>query len=81
MTPPHTEKPPDGNEPFTPEERALLRSLIQKAPVIEHIVQEEEHATWLRGRIKVFWPWIAAAVTAVVAAVDWVQKHIKWTGS
>ena len=81
MTPPHTDKPPDGDEPFTPEERAMLRALLQKAPAIEHIVQEEAHATWLRGRIKVVYPWVIALAAAVVAVIDWVQKHLKWAGS
>ena len=81
MNPPHKDRPPDGDEPpFTPEERALLRSLIEQAPQIQHIVQEEAHASWLRGRIKVIWPWIVAAVAAAVAVIDWVQKHIRWTG-
>lgn len=81
MTPPHLDKPPDGGEPFTAEERAMLRALLQKAPAIEHIVQEEAHATWLRGRIKVIWPWLVAVVAAAVAVIDWFQKHLKWTGS
>ena len=82
MDSPHSkDNPPDGDEPFTAKERAMLRALIQQAPAIEHIVQEEAHATWLRGRIRVVWPWIAAIAAAAVAVIDWIQKHIKWTGS
>lgn len=79
MTPPQpADRPPD-DEPFTPEERALIRRLLQQAPQLDAIVQEEAHATWLRGRVKVIWPWLVAVVAAAVAVVDWVQKHIKWS--
>ena len=80
MNPPHKDRPPDGDEPFTPEERAMLRQLLQQAPQLQHIVQEEAHASWLRGRIKVIYPWVIALAAAAVAVIDWVQKHIRWNG-
>ena len=75
MNPPHNraEKPPndeqyDGETPLTPAERAHVR----------RILDEDNKATWLRGRVKIIWPWIAAAAVAVVGVIDWIQKHIKW---
>jgi len=70
MTPPRTEKPPDddnddGDKPLTPEERAWIR----------HAMRDDQHAAWLRGRIKVFLPWIMTLVAAVVATGDWLTKH------
>ena len=72
MTPPHADKQPDedndDDRPLTPEERAWVR----------HAMRDEQHAAWLRGRIKVVWPWLIAVIGAVVATVDWIQKHIRW---
>lgn len=63
-----TEKPPDDDNddrPLTSEERRWVRNAMR----------DEAHASWLRGRIKVFLPWVMTIVAAIVATGDWVAKH------
>ena len=39
--------------------------------------KQSEHERWLRGQVKVIWPWVVAVVTAVVVFVNWVKDHVK----
>ena len=71
MTPPHPdrEKPPDH---LTEDEIAWIR---ENREWLDAERKSSEHATWLRGRIKVINPWLITVVAAVVAVGDWLMKH------
>lgn len=43
---------------------------------LRNILRERAHERWLRSRIKVLWPWVVGVVGAVVAIVDWIQRHL-----
>ena len=66
MTPP----PSPESDDLTPEEKAWVRNAVL----------DDQYTKRLRERIKVVWPWFIAIVSAIVATVDWIQKHIRWTG-
>ena len=38
----------------------------------------DAHAEWLRGQIRVIWPWVISIVGAIVAAVIWIKEHVRW---
>ena len=38
----------------------------------------DAHAEWLRGQVRVVWPWVVSIVGAVVATVIWIKKHVRW---
>ena len=38
----------------------------------------DAHAEWLRGQIRVIWPWVLAVVGALVGAVQLIKDHVKW---
>jgi len=38
----------------------------------------DAHAEWLRGQIRVIWPWLVAVVGALVGAVKLIKDHVKW---
>jgi hypothetical protein len=71
MTPPHTdrEKPPGR---LTDDEIEWLRD---NREWIESQRKSSEHEAWLRGRIKVVWPWVITVIAALVATGDWLAKH------
>lgn len=66
MTPPH---PKDEDDPptLTHDEVAWVRAQRKQTA----------HEEWLRGQIKVVWPWVIAVITAVVAAVSWIKDHVR----
>ena len=39
--------------------------------------RNDAHEAWLRGQIKVLWPWVVSIVGALVAAAMWVRDHVK----
>lgn len=46
--------------------------------------RQHEHEKWLRGQIKVLWPWVVAAVSVLVALgsgamslAKWASEHVK----
>lgn len=51
---------------LTDDELKALRSLLQDA----------EHATWLRKKIFIIAPLVFAAVTLVMSAVNWLINHL-----
>ena len=71
MTPPHTdrEKPPDH---LTEDEIEWIR---ENREWLDAERKSSEHATWLRGRIKVIYPWLITVVAGIVAVGDWLMKH------
>ena len=38
----------------------------------------DAHAEWLRGQIRVIWPWVVAVVGFLVGAVKLIKDHVKW---
>jgi hypothetical protein len=40
--------------------------------------QQDEHATWLRGQVKIIWPWVISIVGTLVAAVIWIKDHVRF---
>ena len=38
----------------------------------------DAHAEWLRGQIRVVWPWVVSIVGALVATVIWIKEHVRW---
>lgn len=38
----------------------------------------DAHAEWLRGQIRVVWPWVVSIVGALVAAVAWIKENVRW---
>ncbi len=59
---------PYQHQQFTPEEVKKLRVLLNDA----------EHATWLRKQIFVVVPVVFAIVSALVAAFNWVANNLTW---
>ena len=53
--------------------------LRENRAFIEAQRKASEHEAWLRGRIKVIWPWIITGVAALVAVIDWIYKHIRFS--
>lgn len=39
--------------------------------------KQSAHEAWLRGQVKVIWPWVVSVLTALVAAVVWIKDHVK----
>lgn len=37
--------------------------------------KQDAHEAWLRGRVRVVWPWLVAVVATIVAVGDWLAKH------
>lgn len=52
--------------PLTEDELVALRQLLQDA----------EHATWLRKKIFIVAPIVFTIVSAVIAAATWVANHL-----
>lgn len=52
---------------FTDDERRRIRKLLE----------DDDHATWLRKQVRVFTPWLIAVVGGVYALVNWAQSHWK----
>lgn len=70
MTPPQnaTEKPLDR---LTKDEIEWFRD---NKEWLDTQRQSSEHEAWLRGRIKVIYPWLITIVGVLVAAGDWLHK-------
>ncbi len=73
MTPRYTpEKPPDhkkeDDEELTHEDIVWIREQRQL----------DEHAKWLRGQIRVIWPWVVSIIGAVVTAAIWIRDHVRF---
>lgn len=66
MTPP-PKQIADGEEPLTAEERTWIRQQIKR----------DEHEAWLRGQIKILWPWVVSIIASLVAAIAWIKEHVK----
>jgi len=66
MTPPHTKDADDPPE-LTQEDLKWIREQRKQSA----------HEEWLRGQIKVLWPWVIAGITALVAAVNWIKDHVR----
>ena len=66
MTPKHAEKPPD--DELTPDDIAWIRRQRKL----------DEHAAWLRGQVRVIWPWAVSVVGALVAALMWIRDHVRF---
>ena len=68
MNPPH-KKPPDETEPdeITQDDIQWIRAQ-RKA---------DAHAEWLRGQIKVIYPWAISVIGALVAAIIWIREHVR----
>lgn len=70
MNPPrHTEKPPDTDDDTLTHEEILW---------IREQRKQDAHAQWLRGQIRVIWPWAVSVVGAVVAALIWIRDHVRF---
>ncbi len=39
--------------------------------------RQHAHEQWLRGQIKILWPWIVGVVGALVAVASWVKDHVR----
>lgn len=69
MTPRRAERPPDDDEPeLTHDEIHWIREQRK----------QHQHEQWLRGQIRVIWPWVVSVVGALVGAVIWIKEHVKW---
>lgn len=70
MTPPHRkERPPDDLEPpeLTDEDIRWVREQRK----------QDAHAKWLRGQIKILWPYVAAVLGTTVAVLTWIRDHVR----
>ena len=38
----------------------------------------DAHAEWLRGQVRVVWPWVVSIVGSLVAAVVWIKENVRW---
>jgi len=64
---PHDAHEEDGETPLTDEERKWVR----------HQMRQHQHEEWLRGQVRVLWPWVIAIVGALVAVASWVKEHVR----
>ena len=39
--------------------------------------RKHEHEVWLRGQVRLLWPWFVATVSALVALAAWVKEHVR----
>lgn len=39
--------------------------------------KQDAHEEWLRGQVRILWPWVISVVGALVAAVVWIRDHVK----
>lgn len=60
----------DGTDPLKVTEADVLWIRKQR--------KADEHATWLRGQVKVIWPWVIGGITAIVAFINWAKDHLRW---
>lgn len=74
MNPPHKEreKPPDQ---LTDDEIKWIR---ETRSWVDAQREQSKHRSWL---VKVVLPWVLSVVSGAALAIDWLQKHIRWTGS
>lgn len=69
MTPKRAERPPDDEEPeLTADEIHWIREQRK----------QHQHEVWLRGQIRVIWPWIVSLLGGIVGAVTLIKEHFKW---
>ena len=69
MTPRRAERPPDDEEPeLTADEIHWIREQRK----------QHQHEVWLRGQIRVIWPWIVSLLGGIVGAVTLIKEHFKW---
>lgn len=72
MNPPrHTrDRPPDddADDEITPEDIRWIREQRR----------QDAHAKWLRGQIKVIYPWALSIIGALVAAAIWIKDHVRF---
>ena len=40
--------------------------------------QLDNHAKWLRGQVRVLYPWVISVVGTIVAAVVWIKENFRW---
>lgn len=59
--------PDQDTDELTPEDRAWIR---QKR-------RQDAHEEWLRGQVRVLWPWVVTVIGAIVAIASWVKDHVK----
>ena len=38
----------------------------------------DAHAQWLRGQVRVIWPWVVSILGSVVTATIWIRDYVKW---
>lgn len=39
--------------------------------------RQDAHEEWLRGQVKILWPWVISIVGTIVAAIIWIKDHVK----
>ena len=69
MTPKRAELPLDDDEPELSTDD--IRWIHEQRKL-------DAHAEWLRGQIRVLYPWVISIVGAIVAAVVWIKEHVRW---
>ena len=38
----------------------------------------DAHADWLRGQVRILYPWVISIIGALVAGIVWIRDHVKW---
>lgn len=69
MTPRRADRPPDDDEPQLSDDD--IRWIHEQRKL-------DAHAEWLRGQVRVLYPWVISIVGAIVAAVVWIKEHVRW---
>ena len=69
MTPKLADRPPDDDEPELSTDD--IRWIHEQRKL-------DAHAEWLRGQVRVLYPWVISIVGAIVAAVIWIKEHVRW---
>ena len=65
-----TPRKPDEGDPPTLTEKDI--------EWIHEQIRLDEHAKWLRGQVRVIWPWVVSVVGALVAAIIWIKEHVRF---
>ena len=52
---------------------------LDEIAAVRRILEQSKHEARLRGRIRVVLPWFITLLAGIIAAIDWINRHLKWS--
>lgn len=40
--------------------------------------KQDDHWRWVRGQVRILWPYVVAVVGTLVAAITWIKDHVRF---